>query len=385
MLRGDAAARGAPQLRGLEFLAAGDAAAQLVDDVPQGRADGDLHQARVADGARQSEDLGALGQLGAIARIPGRTAQNDRGNAGVGLHIVQHAGLAPEPCLGREGRAGTRFAALALDGSHEGGLLAAHEGAGAHADLQVEGEAAAEDVRAQEAPLPRLLDGNAQALDGQGILGPDIGVALAGPDGVARDDHGLDDAVGIPLQQAAVHEGAGIPLVAVAQHVLDVAYRASAQLPLEARGKARAAPPAQTRGLELSDDFVAAHGAEHLPQGFVTLMGHGIVDAEGIDDAAVPQGDLHLAVEEGVVLHAGHGLAALGLVADQALDHHTPRHGAVQDLIHIAQGQALVEDALGFAAQHRAPGTGPQTAGFHQAYIQTPAGQSLPQGHAQRH
>ena len=70
-----------------------------------------------------------------------------------GLHVVDDGGLAEQARLRREGRPGPRHAALALDGVHQGGLLAADEGAGAHLDDDVQVEAAAQDVLAQQAVL----------------------------------------------------------------------------------------------------------------------------------------------------------------------------------------------------------------------------------------
>ena len=59
--RGQAAAGGAAGLHGLELLAAGDAAADVVDDLAQRGAHGNLDQTGVVDLAAESEDLGALG------------------------------------------------------------------------------------------------------------------------------------------------------------------------------------------------------------------------------------------------------------------------------------------------------------------------------------
>ena len=60
---GDAAAGGAAGLHGLELLAVGDAAADIVNDVAEGGAHGDFHQTGVVDLAAQGEDLGAGGAL----------------------------------------------------------------------------------------------------------------------------------------------------------------------------------------------------------------------------------------------------------------------------------------------------------------------------------
>ena len=81
-------------------------------------------------------------------------------------------------------------------------------------------ESGAEDVVAQEAVRLGLRDGDVQPLDRQRVLGAHVDVALRGADGVAGDDHALQHRVRIALQDRAVHEGAGVALVGVADDVL---------------------------------------------------------------------------------------------------------------------------------------------------------------------
>ena len=71
MLLGDAAAGGAADLGRLELLAAGDAAADVVDQVAQRHAHGHFDQAGVLDRAGQGEDLRALALFGAVGGVPG--------------------------------------------------------------------------------------------------------------------------------------------------------------------------------------------------------------------------------------------------------------------------------------------------------------------------
>ncbi len=141
MLLGDAAAGGSADLRRLELLAAGDAAADVVDQVAQRRADGHLDQAGVLDRSGQGEDLGALAAFGALGGEPGAAVEDDGRHVGVGLDVVQHRGLAPQTLHGGERRPRAGLAAVALDRGQQGRLLAADEGPGAHADLDVEVEA----------------------------------------------------------------------------------------------------------------------------------------------------------------------------------------------------------------------------------------------------
>ena len=137
--------------------------------------------------------------------------------------LLMTVGLLPQALDRGEGRLGDGHAALALEGLQQGRLLAADEGAGAEADLDVEVEAGAEDVLAEEAVFAGLLDGDLEALDGEGILGADVDEALVGADGVAADGHGLEDGVGVALDRGAVHVGARVALVGVADDVLLVA------------------------------------------------------------------------------------------------------------------------------------------------------------------
>ena len=78
VLLGDAAAGGAADLGGLELLAVGDAAADVVDQVAQRHADGHFDQAGVLDRAGQGEDLGALALLGAVGGVPRAAVEDDR-------------------------------------------------------------------------------------------------------------------------------------------------------------------------------------------------------------------------------------------------------------------------------------------------------------------
>ena len=95
--------------------------------------------------------------------------------------------------------------------------------------------------------LTRLRQGDLQPADGQGILGAAVDVAVLRADGIAGDDHALDDRVGIAFQGGAIHEGARVALVGVADDVLGPALRLAGQLPLGAGGEAAAAAPAQAR------------------------------------------------------------------------------------------------------------------------------------------
>jgi len=108
--------------------------------------------------------------------------QDDPGDVREGLDVVDAGGAAPQALVGGERRAHPRHAALALDGPDERGLLAADEGAGALLELDVELEVGAVDLVAQQVPLLGLLDGDVQPLDGLGVLGAAVDVAVGRAD-----------------------------------------------------------------------------------------------------------------------------------------------------------------------------------------------------------
>ena len=250
------------------------------------------------------------------------------------------------------------LAPVALDGGHEGGLLAADEGAGPQPQLQVEVEAALKDVLAQKPVLPGLSDGHLQPVDGDGVLGPDIDVALVGTDGVAGDGHGLDDAVGVPLQHRAVHKGPGVPLVGVAADKLHPvgAHGVVGHLPLPPGGEAGAAPAPEAGGQNGVDDLLGGLLRNGPAQGLIPAGADVLVDALRVDDAAVAQGDAVLVLVELGVGEAGDLLGVLPLLVEEPLDDAPLDDVLGDDLRHVLRGDVGVEGPLGIDQHHRTHG-----------------------------
>ena len=95
---------------------------------------------------------------------------------------------------------------------------------------------------------------------------------MIGADGVAADQHALDDAVGVALEDGAVHERAGVALVGITDDVLLVAGLVVGGLPLHAGGEARAAAAAQAGLLHLLDDGHAVAALEDLGEGQIAVL-----------------------------------------------------------------------------------------------------------------
>jgi len=82
-------------LGGLELLALGDTAADVIDDGSQGGAHGHFHEAHVVHVAGEGEDLGALALIRADAGVPGRPFEDDLGDVGQCFHVVEDRRLLP--------------------------------------------------------------------------------------------------------------------------------------------------------------------------------------------------------------------------------------------------------------------------------------------------
>ena len=180
---------------------------------------------------------GTLAQVSTLFRVVGQPAQ---------------------AVLDRVDVLGARLPGPPFQGGHQGRGLAADEGAAAAVDADVEGEAAAQDVVAQQAAGAGVGDGLLQMLHRQRVLVAHVDVALRGADGEGPDDHALQHRVRVAFHDRAVHERAGVALVAVADHVLGLAGRLPAAAPLAPRGEAAAAAAAQAGDLHLPDDLAPA-------------------------------------------------------------------------------------------------------------------------------
>ncbi len=93
----DGAAGRTAQLGGLVLLVAGDAAGDVVDDVAQGDAHVDFHQAHVVDLAREGEDLGAGALLGAGGAEPVGALADDPGMVASVSTLLSTEGLPHRP------------------------------------------------------------------------------------------------------------------------------------------------------------------------------------------------------------------------------------------------------------------------------------------------
>ena len=271
----------------------------------------------MVDFAAEREYLGALALFGAHRSKPLGTVEDNLRDVGVGLNVVENGGLLIQTLYSRERRTRTRLAALAFDGGHQSGFLAADERAGAETKLHVKIEAGAENIFAEQTVFTRLVDGNLQTLNRDRILCTDINTTLGSADRVAGDRHGFDQGVRVAFEDGTVHESTGVAFVGVAANILLISLVACREFPLQAGREARTASAAETGIQNGLDDLLGGHFGQHLAQSGVAVTGNVVVDFFGVDNAAVAQRHaLLLCIESGFVQRLD-GVLYHGLLIEQ--------------------------------------------------------------------
>ena len=176
--------------------------------------------------------------------------------------LLMIVGFCQRPLLAGKGGLGRGCPRDALDRGDQGRFLAADKGPGAHAHFHVEIKARFEDPFSQEAHLPGLLDGDVQAVDGQGVFGAHINISPVGADGISGNGHSFQNGMGVSFANRPVHKRPGVALVGVADDVFLVGRVLPGEFPFHAGGKSRS-PPALQPGL--GDDL------DHLLRGFIEV------------------------------------------------------------------------------------------------------------------
>ena len=282
------------------------------DDLAQLDAHRHFNQAGVGDFAGERKDLGALAALRAHVGEPLAAVAHNGRDVGVGFNVVDQRRLAPQSAHCRIRRPRLRRAAPAFDRGNQRRLFAADKRAGAQANLHVEVEGRVADVVAQQPAAPRLAQRSGQPRYGHRILGAHIDEALARAHRVGRNRHAFNHAMRIAFHHAAIHECAGVALVAVADHVLQVAGGLGHRAPLQAGRIAAAAAPAQSALGDAMDHAVGRHLGQHRQQRLVAVARNVVVDLFRIDVAGILEHHAHLLVEVlvQIALQLGHRLAA---------------------------------------------------------------------------
>ena len=195
-------------LHGAHRAACARAAADLIDQRAERDAERRLVEPAMLDIAGKLDRHGAARLAHAeIAIMRAAFAHDDR-HGGQRQHVVDDGRLAEQADMGGERRLGPDLAALAFEALEQRGLLAAHIGACAGPHFHVEIVFGARDLATEHAALARLAHGDLHRLDGVGIFGADIDVAVGRAHRDAGDGHAFDQHEGIAFHDHAVGEGA---------------------------------------------------------------------------------------------------------------------------------------------------------------------------------
>ena len=354
--RGDASAGGSAGLSRLELSAVGDAAADVLDNFAQGRAHGDLNEAGVLDVAAECKDLGALGALSAHGGEALRAVQDYLRDVCKCLNVVLGSGLSEKTLFRRERRSRTGLAAVALDGGHERGLLAADECACTESYMKVEVEAAVEDVLAEQSELTRFVYCYLKSLDRYRVLRADIDIALGRAGGVAAYRHSFNDAVRVALEHGAIHECARVALVGVADDIFLIRLILAGEAPFQTRRESAAASAAQTGILDYLDDLVRGVFGQAFCKSLIAVHGYVFIDIFGVDNAAVAQRDSLLLFIELSLVEALDGVAGDGVIVEQMLDYSALDEVLVNYLRNVLDLYLAVERAFGINNDYRTQG-----------------------------
>ena len=281
-----------------DVTAAGGAFADVVDEALERSAKGHFDEAGVLDLADERKHFGA-GALGAAGLSePLRTAADDGGDVAPCLDVVDVCRFAVKAFLRGERRARMGAAREAFERGDESCFFATDKGPCALHKFDVEVEAAIEDVVAEEAVFAGLLDGAGKAANGKRILGAHVDDAFCCAHDVSANDHAFEKRMRVAFDLVAVHVGAGVALVGVADDVFDVGLGFGEEVPLVAGEEARAAAAAETCCLDLLDDSIFAAVDEDLVESLVAANGDVLLNVRWIDESAVAQDDLFLAFEK---------------------------------------------------------------------------------------
>ena len=244
-----------------QLAAAGDASADVVDELAQRRAERELVVPGPLDVPGDRVDDGAGRGLGAELRVPGAALLDDDRDGGQGLDVVDQRRRRVQPGDRRERRPRPRLAAVALERLEERGLLAADVRAGAA--MEDEGDVA------EQACVAHLVGSRLQHLVLGRVLAADVDEDVLRPDRVRRDQAPLDEPVRDPAHDLAVLERSRLGLVGIRDDVRRLArhLRRLDEAELAPHREAGAAPAAEGRRRDLLDHLLARHPARLLERG----------------------------------------------------------------------------------------------------------------------
>ncbi len=173
----------------------------------------------------------------------------------------------------------------------------------------------------------------------------------------------------IALQHAAVHVGAGIALVGVADDVTGFAVCRPRLRPLLPGRVPAAAPAAQAGGRDLLDHRFGRHGGQYFGQSRVTAHRYVVFDARRRQTAVVAQQAALLRRVEGDLALQFHHFPRHRVGIQKLGDDLAGRQGPGDDAGHVFRAEMAVEDTRGVDDCQRALLAEPVAAGEAQLHL----------------
>src|SRR5512133_3267369 len=132
----------------------------------------------------------------------------------------------------------------------------------------------------------------------QRVLSADVDDPARRPRDKSTNDHAFDHGMRVALDLIAVHVRTGIALVRIADDILLVAGGVTQDLPLQPRRKPRPTAPTQLGKFDLFDNALGVTVDQYLIESLIAPHSEVLFDVGWVDEAAVPQHDPLLPVEE---------------------------------------------------------------------------------------
>ena len=360
---GDTTAGRTAGLSSFELLAAGNAAADFFNDFSEGGTHGDFNETGVGDLTAEREYLGTLGGCGTHGSEPFGSVEDDLRDICESFYVIDDGGLTEKTLYSGERRTGTGFAAVTFNGGEKSGFFAANECACAETESDLEVEACAEDVVAENAVFFSLLDCDFETVNGDRVFCANVDVTFVSADCVTCDSHCFENCVGVAFKNGTVHECAGVTFVRITYDVLLACGLCFSEGPLSAGGEACTAASAETGIKDGLDNFLGGHGGDDLCESLVAVASDVFVDAFRVDNTAVTESDALLLCIEGSLVESEDVIALYGFAVKELANGVAANEVFGNDFVHIFGLNLAVEGTFGINDHDRAECAKTETTG----------------------
>ena len=369
IFRSDTAAGRTARLRGFELLSVGNPPTDGINHLRQRGPHGHFYQTGVDNVAGKGKYLCARALLRPELTEPVCPLQHNGGHGGQGFHVVNDGGLAKQTALEGERRFLSGFPSLPFHRRHQRSFLTTDESTCANPNFDVKVKTRAEDIFPQQAFLPSHLQCRLETFHGNGILRPDIYNAVGRANGIAADEHSLNDTVGVSLKDRAVHKRAGVPFVSVTNDVLFFPRLMVSSFPFDTSGESCAATAPEAGPLQLFNDRHPVTFFQNPGQSQITIFGDIAIDAVDINQSAIPQRNADLVPEKGHIMDIGDPFLLNAVIESIFCDRFSPNKVLLHNIFDPLRGHLRVISLIGQDVDHRAHRTGPHAASFDHGYF----------------